>query len=70
MKCRTCGYTWDTGKGDHDCMEIIVGERDSYRELLDLRDGGTHDADCKIHNPGVKQCNCWHDEVEKILENT
>ena len=35
--------------------------------LLIERDGGTHDDDCKIHNPGIKQCNCGHEEVNALL---
>jgi len=41
-------------------------ENETLRELLIERDGGTHDADCKVHNPGIKRCNCGHAEVVEL----
>ena len=45
----------------------LEAENKALLELLIERDGGTHDADCKIHNPGIKRCNCGHDDVEALL---
>ena len=34
MKCKICGYTWDTGDGGHDCWQVVIGERDVLREAI------------------------------------
>ena len=34
MKCKICGYTWDTGDGGHDCWSVVIGERDTLREAI------------------------------------
>jgi len=36
------------------------------KNLLRYRDGGTHDADCKIHYD-TGRCTCGHDAVNKAL---
>ena len=46
MKCKICGYTWDTGDGGHDCWQVVKGERDALREAIqgtidDLDDANT-----------------------------
>lgn len=38
------------------------------RGLLTERDGGSHDATCKIYNPKIQTCNCGHKEVRRYLE--
>jgi hypothetical protein len=45
----------------------LQAENAKLRELLAERDGGTHDADCKINRPAIKRCNCGHDEVMTAL---
>jgi len=42
-------------------------ENTRLRKLLIERDGGTHDTDCKIHNPSIKRCTCGHDEVAALI---
>ena len=43
--------------------DALRAEVERLRQLLLERDGGTHDSDCKIHNPGVGKCTCLHDEA-------
>jgi len=56
-------------------LSEIVLQRDaalareaSLRDLLNERDGGNHDADCKaLRATGPKLCNCGHDAVVAAL---
>lgn len=53
-------------------LDLLTAESTHYKDrcaflenLLYQRDGGSHDADCKIHYG--RPCNCGHEEVQKYF---
>ena len=49
-------------------LAAALAREAALRDLLNERDGGNHDADCKaLRATGPKLCNCGHDAVVAAL---
>jgi len=60
-----CDKPGDNSGQYYQAEDVVLMERmiSELELLLMIRDGGSHDVDCKVNRPSIGICNCGHKEV-------